>query len=147
MATGRASDRKQILLAESNPHTCREIAEMLRQEGHEVIEVCDEAELLARIARLRASMSGGRFFDVDLIVSDVHVLGESGLDMLTDLRKNDQQTPVILITAFGDQEMRMRASRLKPVTVLDKPFDIEALRGLIQRILRSAGEDASDLFL
>jgi DNA-binding NtrC family response regulator len=92
-------------------------------------------------------MSGGRFFDVDLIVSDVHVLGESGLDMLIDLRQNDQQTPVILITAFGDQEMRMRASRLKPVTVLDKPFDLEALRGLVQRVLLSSGEDANDLIL
>jgi DNA-binding response OmpR family regulator len=140
-------DRKQILLAESDPQLAGELAEMLRQDGHEVNQAQDETGLLARIEELRASMSGGRFFDVDLIISDVHVLGASGLDMLGDLRRSDHETPVILITAFGDQEMRLRASRLSPVTVLDKPVNIGELRALVRRLLTCSDNDAGNLFV
>ena len=53
--------------------------------------------------------------------------GCSGLDLLACLRHFDWNTPVILITAFGNAETHDQARRLGAFAVFDKPFDLADL--------------------
>lgn len=53
--------------------------------------------------------------------------GKSGLEVLAGLRQSDWSTPVILITAFGDEWTHAEAQRLG-ATSIDKPFDLHDLR-------------------
>ena len=68
---------------------------------------------------------------LDLVVSDIPLPGGSGLCVLEDLRCTVGATPVILMTAFSDDETRWRAHALG-ATLLDKPFDPDILRAIVR---------------
>jgi len=54
--------------------------------------------------------------------------GLTGLDVLAILRCANRTTPVILITAFGDEATHAEGRELGAVAVLDKPFNVQELR-------------------
>ena len=112
----------------------RVVAESLRKDGHEVVEEADGGRLLVRVAAIYSFDSTSD--PVDLIVSDIRMPVCSGLDILKGLRAARWATPVILMTAFGDDETRLRANRLGAVLV-DKPFQMSALREMVKGLLAS----------
>ena len=59
------------------------------------------------------------------VVPDKNLDGESGLDLLPRLRALIPATPVILITAFGDERTREEAFTRRTSDVLAKPFEKE----------------------
>ena len=70
-----------------------------------------------------------------LVVSDLQMPGATGLDVLHWLSRWLRGVPVILITAFGDARTHERAAKLGAAEVMDKPFDLEALRSRVRAIL------------
>jgi CheY-like chemotaxis protein len=131
--------RARILLAEDDLEMSDLLNETLLGEGYAVTRASNGLELLEQITRLRMEPQHGRFFDVDLIISDIRMPWVSGLEMLKELRTNDRTTPVILITAFGDEQVHMQALRQGACAVLDKPFDLEQLVELVRRHTRPPG--------
>lgn len=120
-----AAIRRSVLVAEDDPDMRRMVATLLRMAGHHVIEAADGADLLAR---LDPGGDGASPEPVDVIVSDIDMPQLSGLDLLAALRCSRWNTPVVLVTAYGDQETRAEARELGASAFLDKPLDPEALR-------------------
>lgn len=121
----------RILVAEDDAEMRQILAETLRGDGYEVIELADGGRLLVDIAtRVKGDGEG-----VDLIVSDIHMPVCTGLQILEALRQARWRTPVILITAFGDSATRRRAQSLMAV-LFDKPFDLDDLRTAINNLLQ-----------
>ena len=58
----------------------------------------------------------------------------SGLQILEALRQAHWRTPVILMTAFGDEATRKRAAALAAV-LFDKPFELDDLRATVKTML------------
>jgi DNA-binding NtrC family response regulator len=123
----------RVLLAEDDRELRWLIARTLRQEGLEVVEVHDGLELLDRVGV--ALLDNLELDSIDLIVSDVHMPGWSGLEVLAGLNSAGCRTPVVLITAFGDAEIHAAARRLGAIAVLDKPFQLDDLRTLVVRTI------------
>jgi CheY-like chemotaxis protein len=124
--TGRRR-RRLVLLAEDDPAFRLLIASVLEQEGYEVVEAADGLALLANIeATLRRERA-----DSFLIVADIRMPGLTGLDVLAILRCANWATPVILITAFGDEATHAEGQELGAAAVLDKPFNVEELRSTV----------------
>jgi signal transduction histidine kinase/DNA-binding response OmpR family regulator len=73
----------------------------------------------------------------DLIITDLAMPEMDGLEMVEELRQNDRQIPVILITGEGSEQIAVRALRAGVMDYFVKPFDEEDLRLAIKRILRS----------
>jgi CheY-like chemotaxis protein len=117
--------KHRVLVAEDDPDMRRLIATLLRMAGHKVAEARDGMDILDR---LESSIWSERHDLFDVIVSDVNMPGLSGLDVLAALRCAYWTTPVVLITAFGDDDMRAEARALGASAVLDKPIDPEKLR-------------------
>jgi FixJ family two-component response regulator len=69
--------------------------------------------------------SGDRSFDC--IVTDIHMLGMSGLDLMKRLAERGSTTPVVLITARSDANLEARAAAAGAVCLLRKPFEIDDL--------------------
>ena len=115
----------RILVADDKPEMRKLIANRLRKEGYEVIEAEDGPSLIDKI--IRGIVDDRMPRAPDLIITDVRMPGMSGLEVLAQLRRNDWATPVILITAFGDEKTHAEAERLGAATVLDKPFDMDDL--------------------
>jgi len=90
-----------------------------------VIEASDGTALLDRAGD--TILNGHTLSNIDLIVSDIRMPGWSGLDVLAGLKHADVRIPMVLITAFGDDETHRQASHLGAVAVVDKPFDMDHL--------------------
>jgi FixJ family two-component response regulator len=68
---------------------------------------------------------GDRIFNC--VVSDIHMPGMSGLDLLKRLAARGSTTPVVLITARSDSNLEARAAVAGAVCLLRKPFEIDDL--------------------
>jgi CheY-like chemotaxis protein len=73
----------------------------------------------------------------DLVISDVRMPGLTGIEILEGMYKHKGFPPVVLITAFGDEETHEQAHRLGAVAMFDKPFDIDELIAKVQEIVPS----------
>ena len=73
-----------------------------------------------------------------LILSDINMPGMSGLDLLPRARQARPDVPVIMITAYGDDETRRKAAEAGAAGLFTKPIDFPELRGEIGRRLDAA---------
>jgi CheY-like chemotaxis protein len=122
----------RVLLAEDDAEMRSVVADALRGDGYEVVELADGGRLLVDIAaRLK---SGDGVDSLDLIVSDIRMPVCTGLQILAALRDAHWHTPVILMTAFGDDATRRHAESLSAV-LFDKPFDMDDLRTAVANLL------------
>ena len=73
-----------------------------------------------------------------LILSDINMPGMSGLEMLPKVRAERPNVPVIMITAYGDEDTRRHAIAQGAIGVLTKPIDFVLLRQEIDSRLDQA---------
>ena len=73
-----------------------------------------------------------------LILSDINMPGMSGLEMLPKVRAARPNVPVIMITAYGDEDTRRKAIEQGAVGLLTKPIDFALLRQEIDQRLEQA---------
>jgi CheY-like chemotaxis protein len=74
-----------------------------------------------------------------LILSDINMPGMSGLELLPKARAARPDVPVIMITAYGDDETKRKALEGGAKSLLTKPIDFAALRDEIEVRLRQVG--------
>ncbi len=73
-----------------------------------------------------------------LILSDINMPGMSGLEMLAEVKAARPNVPVIMITAYGDDDTKMKAAKLGAAGLLTKPIDFSLLRHEIDQRLDCA---------
>ncbi len=118
-----------VLLAEDDFELRRLLIRGLRKDGYDIVEVASGAELVHRLGLNLQEPE--RVEAVDLIIMDIRMPGWSGLEVLEALRSIGCQIPVIVMTAFGDDETHRTALRLGAASVLDKPLDPDHLRRVV----------------
>ena len=133
------SKRPRVLVADDDVEMRRLVAESLRKDDYDVVEESDGGRLLVRIAAIHAL--GETSDPVDLIVSDIRMPVCSGRDILKGLRDAHWETPVVLMTAFGDDETRARAEKLGAL-LFDKPFYMSTLRIVVRDLLERRAKGA-----
>jgi FixJ family two-component response regulator len=69
------------------------------------------------------------------LLADVRMPGISGMTLLERLRERDINIPTIVITAYGDIPMAVRAMKLGAVDFITKPFNAQAVLELVQNTL------------
>jgi len=72
-------------------------------------------------------------FEIGII--DLRLPDIDGIDLLRELKKSDTDTKFLIMTAFGTIERAVEAMKIGAYDFLTKPFDVEQLIALIQRIL------------
>ncbi len=73
----------------------------------------------------------------DLILLDIFLGHDNGLDILEQLRKQGYTMPVIMMTAFSDIKMAVRAMKLGAEDFIVKPLDLEQLEVAVDRALQN----------
>lgn len=122
----------RILVAEDDKEMRRLLVWNLHKAGFDVVECSDGWELLDNLGN---PVLSGDPEDFDLIVSDIRMPGVSGLEVLEGIHDTEWFVPMILITAFGSDEVHRSAERNGAAAVFDKPFDIEDLIKKIRDVL------------
>jgi CheY-like chemotaxis protein len=125
--------RARILLVEDDSALRELIATTLAQAGFEVIEASDGDAFIERLSEALAADETGQGFDV--ILSDIQMPTFNALDVLVGAHRLIGQTPVILITAFGDRPTHEQALRRGATVVLDKPVRMAVLRETVLQLL------------
>lgn len=67
----------------------------------------------------------------DIIISDINMPDSSGLDLIANIRKNDTQTKILILSAHSDQEKLLRAIKLHLETYLIKPVKMDELKSIL----------------
>lgn len=125
--------RGRLLLAEDDEAFRTLLQQALAYEGYDVMAVKDGTELLERLSgSLSAGLDEERF---DVVVSDVRMPGWSGLNVLITMSHQVNPPPIVLITAFGDERLHEQAMKAGAIAVLDKPFEIDDLCALVNRLM------------
>jgi DNA-binding response OmpR family regulator len=119
----------RILVAEDDPAMLSILAETLVLDGFDVECVDDGGRLLVEIVRARPASRA-----IDLVVADIRMPTCTGLQILEAVRATHRELPVILMTAFGDDETRERVEELGAI-LFDKPFDPKELSAAVIRML------------
>jgi two-component system, OmpR family, phosphate regulon response regulator OmpR len=122
-------DDCHILVVEDDPRLRERLARYLTGEGFRVTSAGDSAE-----ARIQL-----RVINPDLMVLDVMMPGESGLDLTQSLRQAGGDTlPILLLTARGAPEDRIAGFEAGADDYLGKPFEPRELVLRIRALLRRA---------
>jgi two-component system response regulator HydG len=92
-----------------------------------------EAECAASGASALESLSRG---PVDLVITDLRMPDVDGMDVLDSVKRSDLNVPVIVMTAFGAVDSAVEAMQRGAFHYIAKPFELTALRGLVERACR-----------
>ena len=68
------------------------------------------------------------------ILSDINMPGMDGLDLLGEVKRRYPELPVMMVTAYGDDERRRRAKELGAAEFLSKPIDFDRLRVRLRQL-------------
>ena len=132
-AVVRPPDHGGLLVVDDEPFLRDAVAASLRFLGFEVTTAQTGAEAL-RLARDRP---------FDLVVLDVMLPDTDGFEVITRLRRDGCQVPVIFLTAKDTQEDKVTGLTLGGDDYLTKPFGLEELAARIRTVLRRTRPAAS----
>jgi DNA-binding response OmpR family regulator len=125
------SSPPQILVAEDDREMRLLIAASLRMDGYRILEAGTGPDAIRAISKIFSAL-----VPLGLILTDVRMPGWSGLEVLEFVRCIGWKVPIVVMTAFGDEETHVAAKALGALRVLDKPFDIDSLRAAVAGVLR-----------
>jgi two-component system, response regulator, stage 0 sporulation protein F len=74
-----------------------------------------------------------------VILSDINMPGMDGLTLLDEIKRRRPDLPVMMVTAYGDDERRRRASELGAAEFVTKPVDFDHLKSQIRELSTGAG--------
>ena len=118
--------RTKVLVIDDQVGIRALLAEVFNVFGYEVIEAGNGSEGLEVMDKSQP----------DIILLDMKMPGLSGIETLRLIRARNHHVPIILVTAYQENDMMAEADKLGVTARLVKPFDIEEL----QRIVRHVSE-------
>ena len=121
-------NKPKILVVDDQPQNVKLLEGFLVRPGYEVIPAESGEEALEKLIRNQ----------VDLVLLDVKMPGMSGFEVLTKLRadKKTLRIPVVMITAYNENEARVKAFESGCDDFISKPFDQYELLARVKSLLR-----------
>ena len=118
--------KARIVVVEDEAPIRRGVTDALRTTGYQVAEAGDGEQGLQEAVRL----------DVDLVLLDLLLPRRDGLEVLAELRKIRPTLPVIILTARGTEEDRVRGLKMGADDYVVKPFSARELLARVEAVLR-----------
>jgi CheY-like chemotaxis protein len=119
---------KKVLVIDDQESICRMLQSLIKSVGHEVRLAGNGREGLAICAE----------WNPDLILTDIFMPDQDGLEIIRALRKTAPQTRVIAMSGggdMGDLDVLRTARVMGAVAVLTKPFLLDDLRKCLEQVL------------
>ncbi len=116
----------RILVVDDQELIRDSLAATLAHDGHEVIAAGDGAGAMSRLS------SGTRF---DLLITDLKMPKMTGIELLAESKRLRPEMPVVLMTAFATVATAVEAMKLGAYDYIQKPFDGEEIKLLVDRTL------------
>lgn len=124
---------QHLLIVDDDKEICTLLSQFMTQHGYRVSVAHDGRGMLQNLESAR----------IDLVVLDVMLPGESGLNLCRRVRSN-ASVPIIMLTAVGSDTDRIVGLEMGADDYLAKPFNSRELLARIRAVLRRAGSAPAD---
>lgn len=114
----------KILIVEDDKNIREGVADFLSEFGYNTIEAPDGREALAKFEEQ----------DISLVILDIQIPYINGLEVLKEIRKQSK-LPVLMLTAFSDEEYKIDAYTSLADGYLEKPFSLPVLRARVDSLI------------
>lgn len=118
----------KVLVADDEHAICQAFSQFLAHEGHTPLIASSGREALDVIDREGP----------EAVFLDVQMPGMNGLEALQEIHQRFPTLPVVVMTAYGTMQTAMEAMRNGAFDYLTKPVDLQQIRSLLERALRTA---------
>lgn len=123
----------KILIVDDEATIRESLRESLAAEGYDA-EIAESGE--EALAKTHGTV-------YDLVVTDLRLPGVSGLEILQALRNQGNDTPVIMMTAYGDVDTAVSAMRNGAYDFIPKPFKLSAIKKQVRAALRATTDSSA----
>jgi len=114
-----------VLVVDDEPLVRWSVCETLGESGYTVAQAGDALQALAKV----------RATGADVVLLDMRLPDSTDLGLVSLIRRLSPATKIILMTSFGYDALHDEACSRGAFTVLDKPFDVNALPPLVASAL------------
>ncbi|HJQ33090.1 MAG TPA: ATP-binding protein [Pyrinomonadaceae bacterium] len=118
-------DRRRILIVEGNAELRAVLADALSALGHEVVTAADRAEAVER----------DDLEDFDLIISDLAEYSDSGVQIVSELKRKRLFVPVVVSSEEAQHAGIVKAFKMGAANYLRKPYDHDELSQIVEKTL------------
>jgi CheY-like chemotaxis protein len=125
-----------ILVVDDEPDIAELFRQRFRREVREGLYVLHFAHSGATALEL---LSEGIRPELIVILSDINMPGMDGLTLLGEIKRRWPELPVILVTAYGDDERRRMAAQRGAADFLAKPVDFDFLKQQLRQLPGTPG--------
>jgi serine/threonine-protein kinase RsbW len=116
---------RRILIVEGNAELRTVLAGALREQGHDVVTAGDRNEAIER----------DDLEDFDLIISDLAEYADSGVQIVSELKRKRLFVPIVVSSEEAQQAGIVKAFKLGASNYLRKPYDQEELLSIVEKTL------------
>jgi two-component system, NtrC family, nitrogen regulation response regulator NtrX len=116
---------KTILIVDDEPEILKSVGSILTDEGYEIMEVGDGLEALKRVEEELP----------DLVLLDIWLPGMDGIEVLSRLKNNRPELPVVMMSGHGTIETAVKATKLGAYDFIEKPLSWERLIFVVQKAI------------
>ena len=114
----------RIMIIEDDEEMRSLLKDFLEEEGLETDSVNNGADALGKLSKDH----------FDLVLTDIRMPGLTGLDILPRIRRLKPETPIIVMTAYGSDDVRRRSLERGATIYLEKPIHLTKLRTVIREM-------------
>lgn len=115
---------EQVLIVEDDPQLMRLVSTALEREGYRLLLSGDGFEAVDKAPQ------------ADLMILDLGLPGQSGLEVIRELREADWTLPILVVSAQGAEEIRVRALELGADDYMTKPMSVREMVARVRALLR-----------
>ncbi|MFN3199628.1 MAG: response regulator [Bradymonadia bacterium] len=113
-----------VLIVDDNLDLAENLKEVLEDEGVLACLAANGQEALALLEQ----------FEPQMVVTDMRMPGMSGVHLIKQIRTQHPKVPVVLITAYSQDQQLTEARALGVIAVLQKPLDLDRLCALVGKL-------------
>jgi len=115
----------KILIVDDDPAFCLMLATFLEKQGYDTDRALSSKECLQKLKKESA----------DLVLTDLRLPDQTGIELLKEIKNLNSDTPVVLMTGYGDIKTAVQAIKLGAFEYVTKPINPDEILLIAQQAL------------
>ena len=109
--------------------------ELIRSETYLILKKFFKKVLIAKNGKEALELYNDNKDDIELILTDINMPIMDGIEFITEIRKNNSELPILVVTAFNDISLLIKVIKLNIADYIVKPMQVNSTLKIISKIL------------